>query len=283
MVQHRLFWQEVRRLMGSLLLLLGGFYLLLGGYFYVAQEQLLFPGRGISDSRLEAIRQQHGEVEVTLTADDGTPLHGWLVPGREGGRAPLLIYFGGNAEEVSGLLERRAELATWSLLLINYRGFGRSEGQPGEAALFGDAQRIYDWAMAHPELEPSQVVAWGRSLGSGVAIHLAATRKLDGVLLVTPYDSIQAVARHHYPWLPVGLLLRHPFDARSQAATFELPLLTLAAEKDRIIPPGHAVALHQVWPGDQQRLVILPEVGHNNLQYHPDYWQHIHRFLADQL
>lgn len=219
-----------------------------------------------------------GLEAVDIAADDGTRLRGWLAKA-PGERAPLLIYFGGNAEEVSWLVEEAPRLGGWSLLLVNYRGYGRSEGRPSERALLADGVRLHDWARARADVDPGRVAAIGRSLGGGVAVHLAAARPLVGVVLVTPFDSLTAVAQYHYPWLPVRWLLRHPFDALGRAPAVRAPLLCLVAGRDRIIPPVHAARLYSAWAGPK-RWVEFPEADHNGISAEPGYWPAIADFLA---
>jgi uncharacterized protein len=253
--------------------------LLLYPYLYLAQERMLFLRPPMDPQRLNWARAQFGPAEVSIPAADGTPLHGWLVAAADPGPAPLLIYFGGNAEEVSGLLAERPRLPGWAMLLVNYRGYGLSAGTPSQEKLFGDALNLYDWALRRPEVDPTRIVAWGRSLGTGVAVHLAAERPLAGVLLISPYDSMTAVAQGHYPYVPVSWLLRHPFDSQARAGAIEAPLLALAARADEVVPVARTQALVEAWGGPKQ-LVVFRNGDHNDLEAGNDYWGRIHAFLA---
>jgi hypothetical protein len=170
-------------------------------------------------------------------------------------------------------------LGDWGFLLVNFRGYGRSEGQPGERALFADALRLHDWASARPDVDAARIAVMGRSLGSGVAVHLAAERPLAGVVLVTPFDSLTAVAQHHYPWLPVRWMLRHPFDSLSRAPRLQAPLLCLAAGSDRIIPSSHSARLYAAW-GGPKRWIEFPAADHDSVATEPGYWPAIAEFLA---
>jgi hypothetical protein len=216
---------------------------------------------------------------VEVVAADGPRLRGWLVKAASARPSPLLIYFGGNAEEVSWLVDEAPRLGGWSLLLVNYRGYGRSEGRPGERALFADALRLHDWARARPDVAPERVAAMGRSLGGAVAVHLAAERPLAGVVLVTPFDSLTAVGQRHYPWLPVRWLLSHPFDALSRAPAIRTPMLCVAAGRDQIVPPVHAARLYAAW-GGPKRWVEFPHADHNDIGAEPGFWPAIADFLA---
>jgi pimeloyl-ACP methyl ester carboxylesterase len=214
---------------------------------------------------------------VTIIAADGIKLRGWLVKGK-GSLTPIVIYFGGNAEEVSWLADVAEHFAGWSLLLVNFRGYGESEGKPGEKELLGDGLAIHDYVKRRPDVNPEHIVAMGRSLGSGVAVNLAAHRTLKGVILVSPYDSIVEVARRHYPFLPVSLMLRHRFDSLSLAPQIGAPLLCLVATEDRVIPVSHSRALFEAWHGSKTWREIARS-SHDSIAGEPDYWRSITDFL----
>lgn len=211
-----------------------------------------------------------GAQSVFLEADDGTRLHAWHVPG-----SPLVLYFGGNAEEVSWMAaEARRQAPATGWLLVDYRGYGRSEGSPSEKSLVADSLKWYEKAKS---LSPS-VFVFGRSLGSGVAVQLAAARPVDGVILVAPYDSMVEVGRHHYPFLPVGWMLRHRFESVQHAPNVQAPLLCLVAGRDEIIPMVHSRRLYEAWRGPK-RWVELAGAGHNSTDGAPLFWSAIRGFL----
>jgi len=241
---------------------------------WLFQERLIFFPRPL-ESR-PALRA--GVEEVAITAADGATLRGWLV--RSGGSpAPLVIYFGGNAEEVSWMAETAAgEFAGWSLLLVNYRGYGESEGKPGEKQLLADALAVYDYARRHQGVDPERIVAMGRSLGSGVAVYLATERLLRGVILVSPYDSLVELGRRHYPFLPISLMLRHRFDSIGRAPRVNAPLLCLVATGDRIVPTPHSRALFAAWRGEKTWREV-PNADHDSIAGEPEYRRSIALFL----
>ena len=244
---------------------------------YLLQDKLIFMPQPLAASEQQALAARHPEVADTfLQAADGTRLHAWHIKSAPG--APLVLYFGGNAEEVSWLLDelpRRDTGAAW--LLVDYRGYGGSEGSPSEEALAADALLWYD--KYSPQAK--KIIVLGRSLGSGVAVRLASERKVDAVILVTPFDSMTAVGRRHYPYLPVSLLLRHRFDSLSRAPRIAAPLLCVVATRDSIIPPDHAKLLYDAWAGPK-RWVALEEAGHNTADAHPNYWRSINAFLNER-
>ena len=242
-------------------------------FMWLFQERMIFFPRPV-----ESRPAPRSNVEdVAIVAADGVKLRGWLVKGA-GKPAPLVVYFGGNAEEVSWLTGVADQFAGWSLLLVNFRGYGESEGKPGEKELLEDGLVIYDYAKRRTDLNSERIVAMGRSLGSGVAVHLAAHRPLQGVILVSPYDSIVEVAKRHYPFLPVSLMLRHRFDSLARAPQVKAPLLCLVAAEDRVIPAPHSRALFEAWSGAKIWREV-PHADHDSIAGQPEYWRSIADFL----
>lgn len=241
---------------------------------YLAQDQLIFLRRPLGDSERRAIAARHPDVEeVFLPAADGTRLHAWHV--KASTPAPLVIYFGGNAENVAWMLDELPQhdmRASW--LLVDYRGYGASGGAPSERALVGDAFLWYD----HAAKSGARLYLAGRSLGSGVAVQLAGQRRFEGVILITPFDSLVAVAERHYRVLPVRWLLRHRFDSLSIAPRIAAALLCLVATQDEVIPPEHARRLHDAWGGPKQWVTL--RAGHNSVDEQPEYWESMREFLA---
>jgi len=248
---------------------------------YLLQDRLMFFPQPMSAARRTVIAQQYPAVdEVTLRAADGTRLHAWRVRTDPG--SPLVLYFGGNAEEVSWMLDvigdpRAGATPGVSWLLLDYRGYGASEGVPSEAALVADARLLFDRARAMDDGGTRQIFAFGRSLGSGVAVALAASRPLDGVVLVTPFDSAVAVARRYYPYLPVDWMMKHRFESDRHAPQLRIPLLCVIAERDDVIPPVHGERLFEAWGGPKRKL-LLRGATHNDGDG-PVLWEEVRRFL----
>ncbi|MEM7019404.1 MAG: alpha/beta hydrolase [Pseudomonadota bacterium] len=268
-----------RRLIRMTLLILVLVPLAISVMLYWFQDNMIFFPAPLADDRRTALERHWPDSEINLIMKDGTELHGWYVKPNPPTQPPypLVIYFGGNAEEVSAMLPEISRLPNHAFLLLNYRGYGLSRGRPGEEALYQDALEIYDQFTARADIDRYYTLAMGRSLGSGVAVHLASQRQLRGVILVSPYDSVLDVAQQAYPWLPVSLLLRHRFDSLSKAPTIEIPMLALTAVKDRVIPPMHSRRLIDAWGGVIYQ-TELQNVGHNTIQDHAQYWLVIRAF-----
>lgn len=268
--------------LGTLLKVVGTVVIAVPLLAFLLQERLLFMPQPLSDAMRQEISTRYPKGQnVFAQAADGTRLHAWHLPGPP--EAPLILYFGGNAEEVSWMLAVARIVPKASWLLVDYRGYGLSEGSPSEDALAADALLWYDKFAPKEEsrLQAKKVIVFGRSLGSGVAVRLAAERRVDAAILVTPFDSMTAVAKRHYPWLPVGLLLRHRFDSLSRAPKITTSLLCIVAMRDSIIPPEHAKLLYDAWAGPK-RWLALEGARHNDVDGHPDFWPNINAFLNER-
>ena len=185
---------------------------------------------------------------------------------REGG--PAILYFGGNAEDVTLTLEDLARLfPDHALYLMHYRGYGGSTGSPTEAALQADALALYDTVRKqHPRIS-----VLGRSLGSGIAIRLASERPVERLALITPYDSMASVAKGHYPYLPTGLLLQDKYESLKIAPQIKAPTTLIVADHDEIIPRRHSDALLAAFTPGVATEHVVPGTDHNDIGGHPLY------------
>lgn len=205
---------------------------------------------------------------------DGVVLRGW-VSGPEDGRP--LLYFGGNAERIEA---NRADFERWfpghRRYLLAYRGYGASDGAPSADALKADALALYDDVAARYPGRPVDVI--GRSVGGGIASHVAAHRPVARLALITPFDRLAEVARGHYPWLPVRLLLRERYDPVDDLVAFDGALLVLRAGRDVVIPPRHTDRLVAGLPGTPH-VVVFADAGHNDLHLQPGYGEALGDFF----
>jgi pimeloyl-ACP methyl ester carboxylesterase len=161
---------------------------------------------------------------------------------------------------------------------MHYRGYGGSSGQPSEAALFADGLALFDRVRA----DHDRIAVLGRSLGSGVAMHLAARRPVTRLVLVTPFDSIEAVAARQFPLVPVGLLLRDKYRSWVDAPRVSAPTLLIAAERDEVIPRANTDALLSHFLPGVASLVVLPVDGHNAVEGSPRYVPLLREFSASR-
>ncbi|MFC1744883.1 alpha/beta hydrolase [Candidatus Riflebacteria bacterium] len=247
-------------------------------FLYFFQESLIFISRSMDPGILQWAKSAHPDAEITFTTPDGIKLHGWLVKNSKAKQLPLVIYFGGNAEEVTGFLQFNNYFKDWALLLVNYRSYGLSEGKPGQDALFKDALHIFDEMAKREDIDAKRILAFGRSLGCGVAVHLASKKPLKGIILVSPYDSITKVAQAAYFYAPVSLLLKHPFECLSMAPLIKIPLLGLYAKFDEVISSRHSKRLIEAWGGAKETAEI-ENYYHNTITDSKKYWQVITKFM----
>jgi uncharacterized protein len=228
-------------------------------------RRLVYPGR--------ATRVGAEQTDLALTVGSVT-LRGWEVnPGRE--RA--LVYYGGNGEGLDWLVPVLGRLLPdHTSYLVAYRGYGASDGTPGERVLTSDALAVFDHAAARHRL-PVDVM--GRSLGSGVAMQVAVRRPVERLVLVTPFDSLVATAADLFPRLPVRLLLRDRWDSASVAPGLRARVLVIRAGRDVVVRPERTDRLLEVLPDDTS-VVDLPGAEHASLHEDPAYWPAIVDFLV---
>ena len=185
-----------------------------------------------------------------------------LVTARAHAGPKALLYFGGNAEDVSANLASFSRaFPDYAIYLLHYRGYGGSAGKPSEEALHADARALFDRVHRdHPE-----IAVIGRSLGSGVAVRLAAERPASRLVLVTPYDSIAAIAAQQFPYFPLRWLLTERFESTRHAPAIRVPTLILQAENDEVIPSASTEHLHATFAKGIAKLVVIRGTGHNSI------------------
>jgi hypothetical protein len=179
-----------------------------------------------------------------------------------------LIYFGGNAEDVSqDMPDFRAEFPDTAIYLLHYRGYGGSSGKPTEKGIVADALVLFDLVHA----QHSSVIVIGRSLGSGVAVQVASQRPVARLVLVTPYDGLKDIAAKEYPFIPVGLLLLDKYQSWRYAPQVTAPTLILAAGSDEVIPRSSTERLKARFKSGIVRYVVIPGAGHNTISDNSEY------------
>jgi hypothetical protein len=199
--------------------------------------------------------------ELSLRTEDGVPLHGWWIEG-DGRRA--LLFFHGNAGNVADRLERARILNQrfgLDIFLVDYRGYGRSGGSPSEDGLYRDGRAVYREAITRG-FGADRIILFGESLGSAIALQLALDRPCAALVLETPFLSIPAMAREHYPFAPL-FLIRTRFDNEAKIAAVTVPTLLILAELDEIAPPAHGRRLFELASGPKT-LVVIPGAHHND-------------------
>ena len=217
---------------------------------------------------------------IDIATPDGAGLAGWLVRNSDAASAPLVIFFDGSGSETWRAIPHARKLAGWSVALVNYRGFAPSTGTPSQAHAFADATLIYDTLAQRPDVDPNRIVAMGYSLGTGVAVHLAAQRRMAGTILVAPYDSQSLIGLKQSPiFAPLAGMMHRYFDSLSAAPGIRSPLLCLIGAADPVIAPERSLKLVSQWGGATTVRTYAGE-DHNLLLHENSSWADISAFLA---
>jgi len=215
------------------------------------------------------------DAELIRLESTGETLNIWQA---NPGQPHAIVYFGGNGENVVSTIPDLGKLFPHhTVYFVHYRGYGGSTGSPSEKGLFEDALNIYD----HVRADHRGISAIGRSLGSGVAIHLAAHRQLEKLVMVTPFDSIERLAGEALRLFPVSLLLRDKYRSLDLAPQIAIPTLILIAEQDEVIPRASTDRLVAAF--DPARVVthVFEGAAHNTIGGDPDYLSRLREFLND--
>lgn len=220
---------------------------------------------------------QHPDVADIRLASDGETLKIWSLANT--GASHAIIYFGGNAEDVSANIPDFITLFPhYAVFLVNYRGYGGSTGLPTETGLYKDALAVFD--ELHTRYPKISVI--GRSLGSAVASYLSSRRDVEKLALVTPFDSIENVVRKAYPAFPVSLLLKDKFNAIGHVAEIVAPVLVIIAGDDEVIPRGRSDAIAQAFARSKVTVEVIAGAGHNSIGMYPGYAFALVNFFATE-
>jgi uncharacterized protein len=282
------------RLLKSAAFIGSGVFVGCSALLFFLQARMLVPPFGaervdqtIANPRPAGLAAQRLQIKTP----DGVVLGGWFVPPRlapgaqlTATKAPLIVLFMGNFEEPSESLRL---MQPWfpgaALVAFNYRGQGLSGGSASEAALFADALQVVDLAKSLAGVDAANVRLFARSLGTGVAVYVATQRPtvITRMVLLSPYDSIRAVAQAIYPWAPVALLLRHPFDSLARAPQVKVPALFIVGELDKLIKPANSQRLADAW-GGKKTVTVIAQADHNTILDEPQVQELAVQFLLGE-
>ena len=245
------------------------------------EEKLIFP-----TPRVAASSWQLPEAceDVEFTSADGTQLHGWFFPaaaddGQTGNQSPCLLYSHGNGDCVAYLGDYANMLRTkygLNVLIYDYRGYGKSDGHPTGTGVLADGKAACRWLADRCGVDAQQIIQMGRSLGGGVATHLAA-EGAGGLIVESSFSSITETAAHHYPWLPIRWMMRTKIDSMAAMAHYEGPLLQSHGTADSIVPFELGRKLYDAARGEKE-FMELPGLDHNDPQPR-EFYDALGRFL----
>ncbi len=242
---------------------------------YFMQDRLIYP-RGLTGAPLPDQLIPPDVQRLWITTGDGSRVEAWFVPAPGPGPRPAVILTHGNGELIDHAYDdaRRWTSRGFSVLLPEYRGYGRSGGSPSQRAIVADMEQFYDSLVARPDVDRARIILHGRSLGTGVAAQLAGRRDAAALVLESPFTSVASFAAG---FGAPPFLVRSPFRSDRALPKLGKPVLILHSRDDEIIGVAHGRRLHALVPGSE--LVELTG-GHNSaLSTRPEYWQAIDRFL----
>ena len=247
---------------------LSGFVLIaflgIHAFFYLSQRQLMyFPFRERVQPHDVGLQ---GVEEIALQNQSGETLLSWFGGARPG--KPTILFFHGNGGALVHRTHRFRGLMAdgFGVFMLGYPGYGGSQGRPSESAFLEGARLAYQYLRGQG-LEPDDIVIYGESIGSGVAVQLAASVGAKGLVLEAPMSSSADVAREHYPWLLAGLLIKDSYRSIEHIDAIDMPILVMHGEDDRIIPIELGKKLFEVAP-EPKTFIGLPGAGHNDLHLH---------------
>ncbi len=230
------------------------------------ETRMVYPGAYLDSETGQQIDPRGGKiVSVDYTTADGVSLRGRLLD-RPGSKNTLLFFHGNasKAEWLDGWASRLSDAFDATVMVAEYRGFGGPGPTPCEKGLVADSIAARDFLCELQSIEPTQLILYGRSLGGGCAVAVAASGGAKALVLERTFDRMVDVAAGRYPFVPVHWLMRNEYDSVSALANFRGPLIQLHGTPDRSIPIQHAINLHRsadCWP---KRWIEVPGLGHND-------------------
>ncbi|MES9993683.1 MAG: alpha/beta hydrolase [Candidatus Thiodiazotropha sp.] len=271
----------------SVLLLLGLLLLLAFSLYLYFNQTNLIHLPNIPSRELQTTPAQRGFAfeQVSLLTEDKVKLDGWFIP-HESPRATLL-FFHGNAGNISHRLDSIALFSSLglSVLIIDYRGYGRSQGKPSEQGLYRDAEAAWSYLLEERSIPGQQILLFGRSLGGAVAAYLAANHDPMGVVLESSFTSVPDMAAELYPWLPVRWLAHYDYNSVERMADIGSPVMIIHSRQDEIIPFDHGRTLYERAAEPKRFLELSGD--HNsgfmqNIDSYRDHWNNFIRFCEQQ-
>ena len=243
-------------------------------YFYSIQERALFYARTVPMEQPLGFAIQH--QELFLNAPDGAVLNAVYFYAQN--PEAVVLYFHGNAQNIMDMQRAAKPFVDrgYDFLAMDYRTYGKSTGELSEENLFNDATLFLDW-LREFGWSDENIIYYGRSLGTGIAIELASRSKPRGILLYSPYYSMHTLVNDIYPFLPVDLILKYPLESGTYMTSVTSPVLIIHGDKDNLIPFHHAEQL----AGVRGELVVIKGGGHNGLTRRPQFWESIDKFLDE--
>ena len=280
-MKGRLRQKGVRKILHWIIILVAAYAVLCVAVFFLQGKLLYHPVRELE---VDPSRVRLAFEDVRLVAEDGVELHGWYVPGPGEGKARGTVLFcHGNGGNISHRLEtvRLLHELGLAVFLFDYRGYGKSAGKPSEAGTRLDALAAWDWLAREKQVEPGEIILWGRSLGGAVAAKLASEHTPGVLILESTFTSVPDVGAKAYPGLPIRLLSRYRYDTLGLLQEIQCPILVIHSREDKMVWYGFGARLFEQAPEPKRFLEISG--GHNSgfLLSGAVYTEGVDAFLAE--
>jgi len=230
-------------------------------YIYATQDSQVFNPDEIEKKEPIALKNVK---KISFKVEENVLLDG-IYKKSEKKDAPLIIYFGGNADDATRIVLHVKSLDGFDIVSFNYRGFVNSSGKPSQKAIFSDALKIFDKYGKNRE-----VIVIGRSLGTGTATYVASKRDIKGLILITPYDSIASIGQKMYPYFPIVFLSKHKFESTKYMTKVKAPVGLIEVKGDTTIPKYHFDKLKEK-VSNLALHIVLEETTHGEVLTHPDF------------
>lgn len=272
------------RTIALLIAMATGGYVLLGTLLYFMQERMVFLA-GLPGRALEATPQHAGfdYVDVNFETGDGLSLHGWYVYAPDSRGTVLFLH--GNAGNISHRLDSIAVFHELGLdtFIIDYRGYGQSEGKPSEEGTYRDAEAAWQYLVTQRGEDPARIIMFGRSIGGAVAAWLATRHKAAALIVESSFTSAVEMAAHLYPFMPVRLISRLQYPVADYVARVECPVLIIHSRDDEIIPFAMGKALYEAAPAPKAFLELAGDHNNGFLLSGDRYRDELGQFITDHL
>ncbi len=235
-------------------------YILLVIIIFFLQRSLLYmPAKDMKNPNIYGLPMMSGPIET----DDGEKLVGWYRKAEDG--KPSIIFFHGNAGHLGYRAKKYLALMRegYGLLAVSYRGYGQSTGSPTEEGLYNDARASIKFIQDKFKIKESDIILYGESLGTGVAVQMATEFNIKAVILEAPFTSMVDMAKKLYPIFPVGIMLKDRFESLNKISSVKIPVLLMHGKQDKLIPYSHSQSLYDS-ANEPKKIILFPDSGHND-------------------
>ena len=264
-------------MLGSLFFILASAWILLSIFLYLFQSRYIYsPGKELVATPA-AIPLNY--EEVALRIDENTRIHGWWIPHPKADFT--LLFFHGNTGNISHRLESISLFHDMelSVLIMDYQGYGLSDGKPGEEGTYLDAETAWNYLVDEKQINPGNIIIFGRSLGGAVAAWLATRVRAGALILESTFTSVVEIGRHYYPYLPISVITRIHYPSIERIASVSAPLLIIHSRDDDVIPYAHGRRLFDASTGNKTFLDIKGNHNSGFLTSGIDYTNGIQQFI----